>query len=55
MSRRKHVPFDQRFGPWPDHYGKECDATYSLDREIERGKREMGPERWAALNREWSA
>lgn len=52
--RRKHVPFDQRFGEWPEHYGRECDATYQLDRIVEEAKREMGPEKWARLNAEWN-
>jgi hypothetical protein len=33
---------------------RECEPTFSLEREIERAKREMGPVRWAQLNSDWN-
>jgi hypothetical protein len=51
-ARRRFVPFDQRFGPWADHAGRECDPTFSLDREID-SLRLGDPEKWTRLNRDW--
>lgn len=39
----------------PAEFVPECTPTYTLDREIERAKAEMGPEKWARLNAEWEA
>lgn len=33
----------------------ECEPTYTLDRQIAEGRKNMGGERWAQLNREWEA
>lgn len=52
-AHRKHVPFDQRFGPWADHVGRECDPTYRLEEHI-ASLREGDPKRWQQLQREWS-
>ena len=57
MSRRKHKPrvsHEQRFGPWPEHYGRECDPTYQLEAHI-ASLRDTDPEKWALLNLEWRA
>jgi len=34
--------------------GHEAAPTYTLDREIARARAEMGEEKWARLNAEWS-
>ena len=46
MSR--FVPFDQRHGPAVE-FVPEYTPTFTLDSEIVRARREMGPARWAEL------
>lgn len=33
---------------------QEAAPTFTLDRQIEQARREMGPDRWAKLQAEWS-
>lgn len=39
--------------PNPADRPRECEPTFTLDQEIERGRKEMGEERWQQLQREW--
>ena len=39
---------------WRDEV-PEATPSFTLDREIERAKREMGPKRWAELNALWES
>ena len=33
---------------------RSCEPTFTLDRQIEQARREMGEGRWKQLNSEWS-
>lgn len=56
MSRRRkpYVSHERRFGPWAEHYGRECDPTFKLDQLIAEGRAEMGEERWNQLQADWA-
>lgn len=48
------------FGPqiaasYADPNRRECDPTYTLERQIRRARLEMGEERWQQLMAEWDA
>lgn len=34
---------------------EEHEPTYTLERYIEQARRELGPDRWAELEKEWEA
>jgi hypothetical protein len=42
------------FGPWVEHQGRECDPTYRLEEHI-ASLRDGDPEKWARLNKDWTA
>lgn len=37
----------------PEDRPRECDPTYTLDRQIADARKAMGEERWSALQAEW--
>ena len=51
----RFVPYQQRHGAAPveGDERRESDATYTLDRQVSRARREMGEAEWQRLNKEW--
>lgn len=52
MNAPRFTPYNLRHGPAPEPI-PEHTATFTLDRQIARARREMGEARWAELNADW--
>ena len=48
-------PFEFAANWWSDNAPKarECEPTFTLDRQIAEARQEMGEDRWAELQAEW--